>query len=712
MVTILVRKLVCSFAFFAYFEQKLILPDAICFWDYHRTPCIGMIRLSVHQHLRESVKSTYASVHFNQIGTPVADNFDDVYFSNDSGMEETQYVFVEGNNLTTRWLNWNEASFVIAETGFGTGLNLLVVMTAFRQFRLAHPDHPLTQLYFISTEKFPLSQEDMAGVLERFTPLQEAAQALKMQYPFGLQGCHRLNFDDFSTTVDLWFADVHEAMAHWNLPPHGLVDAWFLDGFAPSKNPQMWTEALFDNMARCSKPQTTCATFTAAGIVKRGLQGAGFKVTKRAGFGRKREMITAEYQADSATEQRQRVIKKNVRPAHVAIIGGGIAAVTLAYALCKRGVATSLYCATTLADGASGNPQGGFYPQLHAQASLASQLQAHAFMFARHFYQQIHQRHGFDHEFCGVLQLAFNEQTSLRQQKLVSHDVWPEQLIHAVDSSQAEALAGVQLPYSGLFIPEGGWINPPSLINALIELSSQTGNLSLHLHHRLQTIDEQEEFVSLKFSNGNTVDTPQLVLATGHELADVPQCSELPLRPVRGQVEAVSSQAELPMLKTVVCHKGYLTPAYQGRHALGSTYVKRDTDTSIRPTESEQNISLHQQVLSNCNWVQNLQHDNRARAAVRLGVPDHQPICGTLPDNARYLQWQNTRSPFDDSLPEALSQRRIKVFSALGSRGLTTAPLLAEILASELCHQPIPLNATFLKVINPNRFILKELKRS
>ncbi len=712
MVTIFAVKLVCSFAFNAYFEQKLILPNPILSLDYHQAACIGMIRPPVQQHLRESVKSTYASVHFNQIGTPVADNFDDVYFSNDSGMDETQYVFVEGNDLSARWLSCQQTHFVIAETGFGTGLNLLVVMTAFRQFRLAHPDHPLTQLYFISTEKFPLSQADMTNALARFTSLSEAAQALNIQYPFGLQGCHRLMFDAFSTTVDLWFADVHEAMAQWNLPPQGLVDAWFLDGFAPSKNPQMWTEELFSNMARCSKPKATCATFTAAGLVKRGLHNAGFKVTKRAGFGRKREMITAIYQPEPNTPQRAGVTKTRALPEQVAIIGGGIAAATLAYSLCKRGVTTSLYCATTFADGASGNPQGGFYPQLHAQASLASQLQAHAFMYARRFYDEINQHHAFVHDFCGVLQLAFNEQTSLRQQKLISNDVWPEQLIHAVDRSQAEVLAGVHLPYSGLFIPEGGWINPPSLINALIALSNLSGNLSLHLHHRLQTIDEQEGHVSLKFSNGNTVDTPQVVLATGHELADISHCTNLPLRPVRGQVEAIPTQESLSKLKTVLCHKGYLTPAFQGRHALGSTYVKRDTDTAARATESEQNLQLHQQALSLCNWVQNLEHDNRARAAVRLGVPDHQPLCGTLPDDEMYRHWENSRSRFDTALPAALTTRRIKLFSALGSRGLTSAPLLADVLASELSHHPSPLSKALLKTVNPNRFVLKALKRN
>ncbi|MCW8108316.1 bifunctional tRNA (5-methylaminomethyl-2-thiouridine)(34)-methyltransferase MnmD/FAD-dependent 5-carboxymethylaminomethyl-2-thiouridine(34) oxidoreductase MnmC [Alteromonas ponticola] len=653
------------------------------------------------------MKSTYASVHFNQIGTPVADNFDDVYFSNDSGMEETQYVFLAGNNLHERWQNWRQPTFVIAETGFGTGLNLLVVMTAFREFRKANPDHPLTRLYFITTEKFPLSQQDMAHALSRFTALTEAANTLQAQYPFGLNGCHRLLFDNFATTVDLWLSDVHDAMSDWQVPEHGLVDAWFLDGFAPSKNPQMWTDELFINMARCSRQHATCATFTAAGLVKRGLQAAGFTVSKRKGFGRKREMITAVFTSPKTNGNSP----TKTRPTSVTIIGGGIAAASLAYSLSQKGISTALYCAHEPADGASGNPQGGLYPQLHAQPSIASQLQAHAFLFARRFYQHVSDLAEFKHDFCGVLQLGFNESVRQRQQRLLENGIWPQQLIRPVDELEAEHIAGIPLPYSGLHIPLGGWINPPSLIDSLLNLAQNTGHLTVHRHHRLVHLKEHEGQTQLGFDNGHAIEAQCVVLATGHELADFEQCADLPLRAVRGQVEAVATQAPLNQLKTVLCHKGYLTPAFKNRHALGSTYVKRDTATDVRLAESQQNLALHQQALKNTKWINTLCHDGSARAAIRLGVPDHQPLCGPLPEVNKYHQWYQSLRKYSDDVPETVAQRNIYVLSALGSRGLTTAPLLAESLACQLCHQPSPLGRTLAKAVNPNRFLLKELKQ-
>lgn len=199
------------------------------------------------------VKPQHAQVHFNEQGTPVADHFDDVYFSNDSGIDETRHVFIAGNDLPERWLRHTRCFFVIAETGFGTGLNCLVVMDAFRQFREQNPGHPLRQLFILTTEKFPLNKPDLQQALSGFTVLAEPASQLIAQYPIAIEGCHRLHFDSYSTTLDLWIGDVHGVLPQWHVPEDGLIDAWFLDGFAPSKNPDMWTDALFSQMGRVTR---------------------------------------------------------------------------------------------------------------------------------------------------------------------------------------------------------------------------------------------------------------------------------------------------------------------------------------------------------------------------------------------------------------------------------------------------------------------------
>lgn len=684
------------------------------------------------------MKSKHAQVHFNENGTPVADHFDDVYFSNDSGIDETQHVFVAGNDLAERWQQWRNPTFVIAETGFGTGLNFLVAMRTFNEFRAANPDHPLKRLYFITTEKFPLPQQDMQRALEAFPALKDEAEALASLYPMGLEGCHRLHFDNHSTTLDLWIGDVHELLPQWHSPVNGLIDAWFLDGFAPSKNPDMWTDALFSQMARLSKTGTTFGTFTAAGIVKRGLAGVGFTIKKRNGFGRKRDMLTGVFNQNNENVQHRLRLPAGPyyryadgsldKTSKVAVVGSGLAAATACLALVKRGISTTLYFdGDTLASGASGNPQGGFYPQLHSEASIASRIQAHSFLYARQAYDHTIEHAktcglaDVAHDFCGVIQLSFNDKVAERQNKLAAADVWPEALIKPVDSKEVSDIANLTLPYSGLYIGLGGWISPPQLVTAMIEEALESGKLELKPNHTYvshEAVETTKQQVQIRFNLDSAeseavITADHLILALGAGAVNASDFDSLSLRPVRGQVEAIPTQMPIEQLSTVLCHKGYMTPVFEGRHALGSTYVKNDLSTDVRGDETEMNLATHEQALANTDIVQALQHDGEARAATRLGSPDHQPVVGALHDfNAlkEHYNMLGVGKPLTSApvLPESV----VSTLTCLGSRGLTTAPLMAEILVSSLCKEPLPLSNDLLNAVNTSRFMTREAIRS
>ena len=684
------------------------------------------------------MKSKHAQVHFNESGTPVADHFDDVYFSNDSGIDETQHVFVAGNDLAERWQQWRNPTFVIAETGFGTGLNFLVAMRAFNEFRAANPDHPLKRLYFITTEKFPLPQQDMQRALEAFPALKDEAQALASLYPMGLEGCHRLHFDNHSTTLDLWIGDVHELLPQWHSPVNGLIDAWFLDGFAPSKNPDMWTDALFSQMARLSKTGTTFGTFTAAGIVKRGLAGVGFTIKKRNGFGRKRDMLTGVFDQDNENVQHKlrlpagpyyRYANDSLdKTSKVAVVGSGLAAATACLALVKRGISTTLYFdGDTLASGASGNPQGGFYPQLHSEASIASRIQAHSFLYARQAYDHTIEHvkacglADVAHDFCGVIQLSFNDKVAERQNKLAAADVWPEALIKPVDSKEVSDIANLALPYSGLYIGLGGWLSPPQLVTAMIEEALQSGKLTLKPNHTYvshEAVETTKQQVQIRFNldsveSEEVITADHLILALGAGAVNASDFDSLSLRPVRGQVEAIPTQMPIDQLNTVLCHKGYMTPVFEGRHALGSTYVKNDLSTDVRGDETEMNLATHEQALANTDIVQALQHDGKARAATRLGSPDHQPVVGALHnfDSLKELYTMLGQGKPLTSAP-VLPNSVVSTLTCLGSRGLTTAPLMAEVLVSSLCKEPLPLSNDLLNAVNTSRFMTREAIRS
>lgn len=218
-------------------------------------------------------------------GLPYSNAFNDVYFSTDNGLQETEYVFIEGNQLIARWQTLSQADFCIIETGFGTGLNFLCAA----QHWLSHAPTN-ARLQFISIEKYALSPDDLKKALQQWPQLTELSHELLLHYPNLLAGDH-CALCDGRIQLKLCLGDALQQLVQLNT----AADAWFLDGFAPAKNPEMWQDELFQHMARLSKPDTSFATFTSAGAVRRGLAAAGFNVSKRAGFGKKREMLTGVY---------------------------------------------------------------------------------------------------------------------------------------------------------------------------------------------------------------------------------------------------------------------------------------------------------------------------------------------------------------------------------------------------------------------------------
>lgn len=224
-------------------------------------------------------------------GTPRSKEFDDVYFSEKDGLAETRHVFLEGNGLPGRWAGASE--FTIFETGFGTGLNFLATWKLFRATK-----KPGAKLRFISVEKFPLSVEQIKKYLAPWEELQEELNVLCKKYPVQIPRLRTSCFarDDIIVDDDmkltLIFGDVNEIMPQ----VEDKIDCWFLDGFKPSANPEMWSEVLFRNMARLSNKGATFATFTAAGVVKRGLRAVGFTVEKVDGFGWKRDMLRGVFE--------------------------------------------------------------------------------------------------------------------------------------------------------------------------------------------------------------------------------------------------------------------------------------------------------------------------------------------------------------------------------------------------------------------------------
>lgn len=408
----------------------------------------------------------HAKIHFNQENTPVSDKFDDVYFSNQDGLAETHYVFLEGNQLWERWVNYQEAHFVIAETGFGTGLNFFAVTSLFREFRQKHPDSPLKRLYFISFEKYPLLLDALQQAHLAYPQFSHLAQHLQQHWLNPIQGCYRFHFDE--TTLDLWFGDVAENLPQLGDYMNSKIDAWFLDGFAPSKNPDMWNEQLYQQMFRFTKLQGTFATFTAASAVRKGLENAGFNIKKRKGFGKKRECLSGQKTQEKLTALSTSWFHSqpaNLKEQDIAIIGGGVASLCTAISLVKRGAKITIYCEDEqTALNASGNKQGAFYPQLSDDNERNIRFYIHAFAYGHQFLQwAIQQQIEFEYEFCGVALCAYNEKAESKLNKIAKLNL-PSDLYQSLNQTELSEKVGLPLPFGGAFIPQGAWLAPRQLV--------------------------------------------------------------------------------------------------------------------------------------------------------------------------------------------------------------------------------------------------------
>ena len=227
----------------------------------------------------------HANVEWRQ-GQPYATTFQDVYFSSDNGLAETEYVFLQGNDLLNRWQTLQTNTFIVIETGFGTGLNFLCASELW--LKTAPPE---TVLYFYSVEKFPLTMHDIKQALQYWPQLSLISEAFLREYAKVLLNKNTISLFNGRVQLTLLIGDASEQLSQLSIK----ADACFLDGFAPSKNPDMWQSALFAQIAKLSTENTTFATFTSAGVVRRGLLATGFSVNKRAGFGKKREMLQGKF---------------------------------------------------------------------------------------------------------------------------------------------------------------------------------------------------------------------------------------------------------------------------------------------------------------------------------------------------------------------------------------------------------------------------------
>lgn len=660
-------------------------------------------------------------------GQPVSATFDDVYFSRDSGLAEVEHVFVAGNDLETRFRALpadQPGVFCIGETGFGTGLNLLVT---WRLWQRSAP--PGWRLHWLSTELYPLHKPQLRQALSAWPQLAAEAEALLSVYPQRVPGYHWRWLAPGKVSLGLWYGDAAEGLAALlDSPAPDLaatgprVDSWVLDGFAPSRNPGMWNDDLYRQLRAWSRPGTRFATFTAAGHVRRGLRDQGFQVEKSPGYGRKRDMLRGVFTglddienplpAPPAAKPVDYWAAPLVRPTKdrtAVVIGAGLAGSSTALALARRGWQVHVVeRAGRIAAGASGNAQGVLYTRFSARPDPLSQFALSSYLHALDHYRQLAATDALpagSHDFCGVLQLPADPRQARRQQAAAEALTGHPELVRLLDRTEAEQRAGIALPSGGLWLPDAGWLSPAAVCQAQLQHPA----IQVRLSTEIIGMQRHDDRWLLQTADGGELDCSLAVVCSGVDSDWLAPWVKLPIRPIRGQVSHIDA-SQSP--HCVLCHEGYVSAAAEGGLWIGATFDPDDRDPELRPADHRRNLDSLAAAIPSLLDADTIA--DGGRVGFRAASPDYLPLVGPAPAQPDF---DRTYAPLSDNArrPVALPPPLLPgllLNLGHGSRGLTSTPLCAELIAALASGDPRPVDRALLQTITPVRFAARALCRA
>ena len=625
-----------------------------------------------------------ASLQLGENGTPFCATYGDVYHTASGGLQQAREVFLAGNDLPERWRG--RRHFVVLETGFGLGLNFLATWAAWR----ADP-HRCDRLHFVSVEKHPLTREDLARAHRAWPELAAEASELQAEWPALTPGFHRLELCGGQIVLTLLFGDAVEQLQQLEC----RADALYLDGFAPGKNPDMWSHSVFVELARLSAHGATLATWSVSGEVRRGLAAVGFDCTKHAGSGSKSEVLRGHSGSTAPAAA------SDNRAGHALVIGAGLAGTSIAERLAARGWTIDLIdSAPGPGYGASGNHAGVLRPLPSLDDNALARLTRAGALFTARLLRQM-ERKGMlvRWDSCGVLHLARDPKHEQKQRAVVERHAYPPSFLRFVDRAEASVIAGWPVELGGWWFPSGGWVQPHSLCAA--NIAAHPENIRCLFGNPIAAIERVRGEWHARDAQGATIaSAPLAILANGVDIPGFVQAGVIPVRSARGQVSHFSSPAaDSP--KVVVCRLGYVSPAVDGMLCAGATFSVDDPDPTWRDTDHAENLAKLDFILPG---FADAKRDSAAggRVGFRPASPDRLPIVGALPIA--------TSTPPPTSLTDLPRQPGLYAVSGFGARGLVWAGIVAETLASQLDGEPLPIERDLLAAIDPGRYILRPVR--
>lgn len=621
-------------------------------------------------------------------GDAYCDRFGDIYFSRAGGFEEKYHVFVAGNGLPDRFASGTVTR--VLELGFGTGLSFLVTAQALLQ--VPNPNHAVPELHFISIEKHPLPREDMLRLVSPWPELRALAEELVDQWPDLVPGFHRRNLAGGRIALTLVFGDIAQVLPQIE----GPFDAFFLDGFSPRLNMDMWSDSVFRHLSRLSAPGAHVATYTCARSVADGLAAVGFQMSRQPGYGAKKTMLTGALSPSSAQEPAARPSWDRRLP--VVVIGAGVAGLTTARALARRGIPVQVFdSAEDLGAGGSGNAAGIVCPLISMDWSALSQLTAFGLGYLRADWDQL-KRADFTPggAFSGVIQLARDPRHQARQSLIADTLRLDPEFACWLSAEALSVMGGVPVTQPGWFFPRAGWLIPGDYLRTLAAHPLIELKLGVPI---AQIVSQDASWQGLDSDGHRQFESGCVVLANADALGDfLPEIGEY-ITACRGQVSVSTRQnasmgldIAMPMMR-----EGYGLDLPDGRRVFGASFKPGDQTLAVRMSEQLENgdrlAAINPELCQSLEAVSHWQ----ARVALRATTPDRLPFVGRI---------ESTVTGTSSGMSPPLY-----VNAGHGSRGFTWCGLLAESLAAEILGEPSPLPISLRAALEPTRFARREARR-
>ena len=580
-------------------------------------------------------------------------SYNDIYFDKLNGPKETEHVYLNTNNLTKKFKN--KQKFVIAEIGFGTGLNFLLTWKLWKENRKTNGS-----LTYISFENAPLSKKDIERVYKKFKKLDGYSRFLLKNIPERYKSTHRIFIKADNINLILIYDDI-TSLINFNFK----ADTWFLDGFSPKKNPLVWTDKLFKQLYNFTNLDGSLSTFSVAGHIRRGLLKAGFKVSKVSGYGNKKEISYAIKKDLISSNQYKFSCEKKIGP--VAIIGSGISGASLAYALRKRNIECFIIDKSyKLANGASGNKLALQMPKLTMDDSPYGLLSLEAFLYSRKIAKNLNAIPRSD----GLVLIPSRDRDIIKFKKLLENN-WPLDLLN----NNYDKLNFLKF-INHIYMKSSGIVDNSKFIQNLIK------DVEFISKFDVKKITSKDGLNIIIDKFGNRLKAKTVIWANGFEMTNLSQ--NLPINPISGQVTYLKANELSSNLKINFSYGHHFSQAFKGYHQIGASF-NRNANTCFREIDQNANINSIPEFLRK-NIFYNITESGH-RVSVRASTKDRMPFFGDL------------------SALTGKKSNNIYILGGMGAWGFVYAPFYAELLVTKIINDQLVINSKLEKLLTIERLL-------